>query len=132
MSEHKPKSLILILAREFASNLATPIYIADAEGTLVYYNEPAEAIAGRPFSETGEIPMREWSELLAPEALDGRPLEREEMPGGIAHYERHPAHGTLRVTGLDGKKRVIESTVFPLFGAEDEFHGTMAVFWEQK
>ena len=30
---------MLILAREFASNLAMPIYIADADETLVYFNE---------------------------------------------------------------------------------------------
>ena len=42
----RQKSLVLILAREFASNLATPIYIADADERLVYFNEPAERDRG--------------------------------------------------------------------------------------
>jgi len=54
MSMRKQKSLVLILARELATNLATPIYIADAEGDLVYFNEPAEQIAAGRFVERGE------------------------------------------------------------------------------
>lgn len=122
---------MLILAREFASNLATPIYIADADETLVYFNEPAEEIAGRSFAETGEIPVREWAQMLAPHAADGTMLSREETPGGIAFSERRPAHGTLCITALDGTERVIATTAFPLFGPDDEFHGIMVIFWEQ-
>ena len=122
---------MLILAREFASNLATPIYIADAEDRLVYFNEPAEQIAGRSFAETGEIPVREFTEMLAPEAVDGQPLRREHQPAGIAFAERRPAHGSLCITGLDGIRREIATTAFPLFGPDDEFHGIMVIFWEQ-
>lgn len=122
---------MLILARELASNLATPIYIADADETLVYFNEPAEKIAGRSFAEAGEMPMREWADLLAPRGSDGRLLEREETPGGIAFNERRPAHACLRVTGLDGDEREIATTAFPLFGPDEEFHGIMVIFWEQ-
>ena len=128
----RPKSLVLILAREFASNLATPIYIADAEGTLVYFNEPAEEIAGRSFAETGEMPVGEWTQQLRPRDPDGAQLRREEMPGGIAFFERRPAHGRLRVTGLDGAEREIATTGFPLFGPDEEFHGIMGIFWEQE
>jgi PAS domain-containing protein len=129
--QRRQKSLVLILARELASNLATPIYIADADETLVYFNEPAEEIAGRSFAEAGEMPMREWSELLAPRGADGEPLKREETPGGIAFNERRPAHARLWITGLDGDQREIATTAFPLFGPDDEFHGIMVIFWEQ-
>ena len=122
---------MLILAREFASSLATPIYIADADETLVYFNEPAEKIAGRSFAETGEIPVRDWAEMLAPQAAHGERLQREDMPGGIAFMERRPAHGNLCITGLDGVKRDIATTAFPLFGPDEEFHGIMVIFWEQ-
>lgn len=129
--DRRQKSLVLILAREFASNLATPIYIADAHETLVYFNEPAEKIAGRSFAEAGEMPVREWTEMLAPRGPDGTPLRREEMPGGIAFSERRPAHASLRITGLDGNEREIATTAFPLFGPDGEFHGIMVIFWEQ-
>ena len=126
----RPKSLVHILAREFASNLATPIYIADADNNLVYFNEPAEKIAGRSFAETGEIPIVEWVEMLSPIGPDGAPLDRKEMPGGIAFGERRPAHASLTITGLDGRVRDIATTAFPLFGPDGEFHGIMVIFWE--
>jgi PAS domain-containing protein len=130
MSVRKQKSLVLILARELAENLATPIYIADAEGDLVFFNEPAEQIASGRFAERTENSIADWVHLLKPETLDGRPLAREEMPGGIAFAERRPAHGAMRITGLDGERRTVETTALPLFGPDEEFHGIMAIFWE--
>jgi len=130
MSVRKQKSLVLILARELATNLATPIYIADSDGDLVYFNEPAEQIASGRFAEHRETTISDWVAELAPETLDGEPLAREDMPGGIAFTQRRPAHGTMRVTGLDGQKRTVETTALPLFGPDGEFHGIMAIFWE--
>ena len=127
-----PKGLVLILARELASNLATPIYLADADGTLVYFNEAAERIGGRSFAEAGEMSIRQWAGLLRPRSVDGAPLQREEMPGGIALNERRPAHARLRITGLDGVEREIATTAFPLFGPDGAFHGIMVIFWEQE
>lgn len=124
------QSLVLMLARELASNLATPIYIADADERLVYFNEAAEEIAGQSFPETGRIPIAEWVALLAPSTTDGVPLRREQMPGGIASLERRPAHASLRVTGLDGRAREIATTAFPLLGPDGAFHGVMVIFWE--
>lgn len=130
MPERRQKSLLLILAREFAANMAMPVYLTDADGNLVYFNEAAEEIAGGSFAETGEVPIDQWVLRLAPESVDGEVLAREDMPGGIAFLEHRPAHGTLRITGLDGKRRTIESTVFPLIGANDDFCGIMGIFWE--
>ena len=50
-----PKSLPLILAREFASNLATPMFLLDAAGMLVFYNDAAALLLGKPFAELGEM-----------------------------------------------------------------------------
>jgi len=55
---------MLILARELATNAATPMFIADADGTLVFYNEPAERILGRSFAAAGEIVASEWETLF--------------------------------------------------------------------
>ena len=127
-----PKGLVLLLAREFASSLATPIYLADSDGTLVYFNESAETIGGRSFAEAGEMSIRQWALLLRPRGVDGMPLERDAMPGGIAFNERRPAHAQLLITGLDGVEREIATTAFPLFGRDGEFHGIMVIFWEQE
>ncbi len=94
------------------------MYIADADGTLVYFNEAAERIGGRSFAEAGEMSIRQWAELLRPRSIDGKPLQREEMPGGIAFNERRPAHARVRIAGLDGVEREIAMTAFPLFGPD--------------
>lgn len=126
----RPKGLVLVLAREFAANLAAPIYLTDADGTLVYFNEAADTIGGRSFAEVGEMSMRQWAELLRPRSLDGASLRREEMPGGIAFIERRPAHARMQIAGLDGVEREIATTAFPLFGPDGAFHGIMVMFWQ--
>ena len=69
MAGGRPKNLVLIVARELASNLATPVFIVDDAGLIVFYNEPAEAILGRTFSEFGEVPAEEWRVLFEPESV---------------------------------------------------------------
>jgi PAS domain-containing protein len=128
----RPESLVLLLAREFASILATPIYVTDSESTLVYFNESAERIGGRSFAEAGEMSIRRWAELLRLRSVDGTSLPLKEMPGGIAFIERRPAHARLRLTGLDGAERVVSTTAFPLFGPDDAFHWIMVIFWEEE
>ncbi len=125
-------ALVLILAREFASNLAAPIYVADADGTLVYFNEAAERIGGRSFAEAGKLSIRQWSGLLRPRSVHGTPLQHVEMPGGIALNERRPTHARMRIAGLDGVERGVATTAFPLFGPDGAFHGIMVIFWEQE
>ena len=126
----RQKNLVLILAREFASKLATATFVADADGRLVFYNETAERILGRTFAEAGEMRAEEWGSLFQIEELDGTPVPLEANPGGIALLERRPAHHTLRITGLDGVKRTISATAFPLLAHADDLVGMVAIFWE--
>ena len=128
--QRRPKNLVLILAREFASKLATPTFVNDAEGTLVYYNEPAEDVLGRGFAEAGEMPADQWSSLFAVERLDGSPMPLEEIPGGIALLQQKPAHASLRMTGLDGVPHELSVTAFPLLTHKDELVGVVNIFWE--
>lgn len=132
METKRQKSIVLILAREFASNLGMPMFVADAEGRLVFYNEPAEQIVGRTFAEAGEMSLEEWRSLLSPEALDGRPLPVEESPIRVAFDQHRPFHNRVRITGFDGTKREISSTAFPLLGREQEFLGIITIFWVQR
>jgi PAS domain-containing protein len=125
------KHLVLILAREFASNLATATLIADRRGTLVFYNEAAEAVLGRPFAEVGELPAEEWTAMFAPRTLDLDPLPADQTPGGRALRERRVAHGRFRITSLDGVERDISATAIPLFAHLDEFVGVVAIFWDE-
>lgn len=127
----RQKHLVLILAREFASNLAQPTLIVDDEGLLIFFNEAAEEILQKTFVETGEIPFDEWSSTFNPRTPDGEPLPLERRSTGIALYERRAAHGRIRITSVDGVEREVSATAFPLFAHADEFVGMMAIFWRE-
>jgi len=62
------KAVELILMRQLASCLAVPVFLVDPEGTLLYYNEPAERLLGRRYDETGEMPASEWATMFTPTA----------------------------------------------------------------
>jgi PAS domain-containing protein len=125
----RQKHLVLILAREFASNLSTPTLVADARGHLVFFNEAAETVVGKRFSEVGEVPLDEWLAVFDARTLDEEPISPEERPTRVALDQRQPAHLRYVVTSADGVEREIEVTAFPLFAHRDEFVGVVAIFW---
>jgi PAS domain-containing protein len=126
----RQKHLVLILAREFAENLATPMLITDERGWLVFFNEAAEEVVGRPFAEFGEMPLDDWSSQFAPRSVEtDEPVPLERRPTGIALRERRAAHERLRMTGVDGVAREVAVTAFPLFAHADELVGTVTIFW---
>src|SRR5258705_10881870 len=108
-----PKSLPLILARELASNLATPMFLMDRGGMLVFYNDAAAQLLGKPFAELGEIPSGEVGASLQLSTLDGEPLLRRDAPSGIAFFEHRPPHPTVMATSYDGIRRSHEPTAYP-------------------
>ncbi len=124
------KEIEVILARQLADYLAMPIFIADPQGTLLFYNEPAERILGRRFDETGEMAVGEWSTIFRPTDETGKPLLPKSLPLVIALYEHRPAHGQFWIQGLDGVQRHIEVTAFPLIGQAERYLGAIAIFWE--
>ena len=76
------KSLTLILARGFASNLSMAISVHDPTGRIVFYNESAEAVFGVKFAETGELSAAEWTARFSPEEADGYADSARGAPGG--------------------------------------------------
>jgi PAS domain-containing protein len=125
----RQKHLVLILVRELASNLATPALIADDRGQVVFYNEAAEQVIGRPFAETGEVPLDEFTESFSPRTVDSKPLPPENRPARTAFEEQRPSHQRFLITSRDGVDREVEVTGLPLFAHADEFVGIMAIFW---
>ena len=123
-------NLVLILARDFASRLATAVFLVDPQGSLVYFNEAAEHVLGQRYTEGVSMPADEWSTAFEPVGADGSPLPLEHLPLGIALNRREPAHLVFRIVGRDGVAREIEVTAFPLFAHADEFVGAMAIFWQ--
>jgi PAS domain S-box-containing protein len=124
------KSLPVILAREFASNLATPLAVIDEDGSLVFFNEPAERIIGQTHAELGDLSEDEWRARFQAERLDGTAVGAEEMPTSVARRLRRPAHETLHFTMLDGQQRTLSVTAIPMLGREQDVAGVVVVFWE--
>jgi hypothetical protein len=124
------KSIQLILARQLASSIATPILLVDAEGTLIYYNEPAETIFNQRFDETGEMPAAEWTARIGAVDDDRNPLTPENRPMMRVLAERCPISQTMWSRSTDGEWRHLHITAFPLIGERDVLFGAMSIFWE--
>lgn len=120
----------IILARQLASYLAMPVVLADPDGRLLYYNEPAESILGMRFEEVGTVSVERWVRDFLPVDEEGTPLEPDDLPIVRALKRGEPAHAEFSIRGLDGATRGIEVTSFPLIGQAGRPLGAIAVFWE--
>ena len=129
MDAQRQKHLVLILAREFASNLSTPTLVADERGYLVFYNEAAEGVVGRRFGEVGEMPLDDWLGAFDAKSLAGESIPPEDRPARVALDQRRASHLHYIVTSADGVDRELEVTAFPLFAHTEEFVGVVVIFW---
>ncbi len=120
----------IILLRQWASYLGLPVWIMDAGGSLVFYNEAAEALLGRRFEESGAIAVEDLASLFSTRSEDGQPLAASELPVSIALMERRPSHSTILMQGFDGRARKLEITAFPVTGLAGRMLGAVAMFWE--
>jgi PAS domain-containing protein len=125
------RNLILILARNFASRLATAVFLVDAEGSVIFFNEAAERLLGQRFIEGQGMTPAEYAKLFQPTDDEGNPIPILETPLGIAVSRNQPGHARLRLRGADGITRPIEATAFPLLAHTDEVVGAITVFWER-
>ena len=122
----------LILLRQWASYLAMPVIVAGSDHNVAYYNEAAEALAGLPLEEAGELPVERLSTMFQMTAEDGSPLSPDDLPLSLALQERKPSHRRLRYLALDGVWRLVDVTAFPVEGQEGRHLGAAAIFWEVK
>jgi PAS domain S-box-containing protein len=131
MAEPPPqRQLILILARNFASRLATAAFLVDADGRVIFFNEAAEKLLGTRFEEGHGMSAEEYTRLFRPTGETGE-LRAQETPLGIAVSRRQPGHGPVTITGADGVSRSIEVTAFPLMAHAGDLVGGVAFFWER-
>jgi PAS domain S-box-containing protein len=120
----------MVLLKQVASYLAMPIFVVDAKGALVYYNEPAEELLGQRYEETELAPLELWGPVWTPTDARGELLPPERLPVAIAVRERRPVQETLWIQGLDGVTRRITVTAIPVDGGDSELLGALAIFWE--
>ncbi len=125
------RNLILILARNFASRLATAVFLVDAEGRVIYFNETAERLLGQRFIEGHGMAPDEYAKLFRPSDDEGNLIPILETPLGIAITKREPGHAQLTIQSAGGVSRPIEATAFPLLAHTEECVGAIAIFWER-
>lgn len=125
-----PKAIQMILARQLASCVAMPILLVDTDGTLVYYNEPAEEMLNQRFEETGEIPAQDWNLLVTVADDNHEPLPADERPIRAALVHRIPVSRSMWTRRGDAPWRHVQITAFPLVGEGDTLVGVMSIFWE--
>jgi len=128
MSPQHPVEIILL--RQLASYLTIAVWMMDRDGTLIYYNEPAERLLGVAFDAAGPIHAEQLSDLFRATDLEGKPLADSSLPIVRALLKQQPTHGELRFCGMDGIWRHVEITAIPLEGQSDRFLGVFATFWE--
>jgi PAS domain-containing protein len=116
-----PKEIQVFLARQLAGCLDMPILIADTAGTLIYYNEPAEAILNQRFDETGELPAAQWVELFAIADEERNLIPPEERPMLRALLQRQPVSRTVWIRTGEDTGRHVSLTAFPIIGQAGKF-----------
>lgn len=124
------QTIEIILTRQLAGYLSTPAFLVDMEGTLLFYNERAEPILGHRFEDTGEMTAALWSTVFHPTDETGNDIPAKELPLMIALKEGRSAHRSLWIRALDGQRRHLEVTAFPLITNQHRRVGAVAIFWE--
>ncbi len=125
------RHLILILARNFASRLATAVFLVDADGRLIYFNEAAERLLGTRFREGHGMSREQILKVFRPTDDRGEPIPPAHTPLGIAATQQQPAHAPMTITVADGTQRRLEVSAFPLLAHAGDLVGAIAFFWER-
>ena len=125
----KTYDIELILSRQLAEGLSTAIFIVDPEGNLLYYNEPAEAILGKKFEDTGEMPVSVWATIFKPLDNNGKEIPPENLPLVQTLGNKKPAHGSFWIESLSGENHKLEVSSIPINGRAERFLGALAIFW---
>ena len=126
------REIEVILSRQLADSLSTPVFIVDTVGNLIFYNESAEKLLGLRYEETGTMPVAEWSSIFTPRDDEGNILPPEELPLVKTLSKQVPAHGEFWIESLKGKNHKISVTSFPIMGRPHRFMGGIAIFWKTK
>lgn len=120
----------LILIRRWASYVMLPLFVAGADGRLLYFNDAAAVLLGRPFDVAGEMQVSDLDDIFQTATEAGVPVPADELPIQIALTARRPAQRRFRIRALDGQLHVIDVFALPLEGQGGRFLGALAAFWE--
>ena len=118
----------IIMARGMMTNLATPAFLVDPGGRLIFFNDAAGEVLGLTYEEAGPMDPQEWGTRFEPLDLDGNPIPPERLPLSIALSRGRPGHADMRIRSARGEEHRIEVSAFPIVGHGGR-RGAMAIFW---
>ena len=107
-----------------------PICIVDTEGTLIFYNEHAEAVLNQRFDETGDMKASEWTALFAVDDVNRKPVATDDWPLVLAYKNRRAVSQIVWLCCRDDAWCNVSFTAFPIIGQNGIFLGALAIFWE--
>jgi PAS domain-containing protein len=128
MESAQQKPLELILARNLLTSLSTPAFLADDDGSLIFYNEAAGALLGMSFEESGKLSPGEWGETFGPFDNDGKPIPVEELSTTKTLRAGRPTHAEYCIHSTGGDEHKVEVSAFPIVSQEGN-RGAIVVFW---
>jgi PAS domain-containing protein len=129
MAARAQRPLELILARNLLTSLSTPAFLLDEHAQLVFYNEAAGALLGRPFEDAGRMTPEQWISTHGPFGEDGEPVALDDLPTTRAIRDGRPAHAKFRIRSAGGAQHRIASSAFPIVASERGSSGAMILFW---
>lgn len=123
------KPLELILARNLLTSVTTPAFLVATDGRLLFYNEGAGAMLGRPFEDVGQLEPAEWTAAFGPLTDEGKSIPLEDLPLTKALREGRPAHAEFSVRSANGGHHRIAASAMPIIGTANGASGAMVIFW---
>ena len=125
------RAIELILAKQLASSLAVPIILYDRDGTVAFFNEPAEIFIGARLEQAEAFSTQDVRDTLQITTLEGFEPKPDERMVEFAMREGRASHASYRVRALDGVARDVDATAVPLIGQSGDNVGTLVFFWER-
>jgi PAS domain-containing protein len=126
----RQRHIALILAKDLAAQVATPMLLVDEVGDLVFFNEPAEAILGRPYAEA-QMSRADLAKMFKPVDEAGQPVPIQNLPLSQAIRTGTATHGSLTIEAVDGTRRDLDVMGIPLLARVGQPVGGLAIFWER-
>ncbi len=123
------KPLELILARNLLTSVTTPAFLVARDGGLLFYNEAAGALLGRPFEDIGQLGPEEWTRQFGPFGDDEEPIPIGELSLTAALRDGRPAHAEVRIRFSSGEMHRVAVSAMPIIGTGSGASGAMVIFW---
>ena len=103
-------------------DISAPVYVADADGAIVYYNAACIPFAGR----TPELRRDSWCVTWRLYTTEGAPLPHDRCPMAVAVQERRSIRGERAIAERpDGTRVAFIPYPTPLFDATAAFAGAV-------